>query len=71
MSTYPLYYGNDQFSDGNNDGTFGNTNDARYVNYGGEYGRHQRTYNHTSKSRFDPTRNSHNHLDYGFNPHQH
>ena len=64
------FFGNGHLDDGNNDGTFGNTKDARFVNYGGEYGRHQRTYNHTSSSRFDPTRNSHNHLDYGMQSHQ-
>ena len=64
------YYGNGQFNDGEIDGTFSNTNDARFVNYGGEYGRHKRTFNHTSKSRFDPTRNSYNHIDYGFVSHQ-
>ena len=38
------FYENGHLDDGYNDGTFGNTNDARFVNYGGEYGRHQRTY---------------------------
>ena len=59
------FFGNGNFGDGNNDKTFGNTNESRFVNYGGEYGRHRRTYNHTSDARFDPTRNSHNYIDYG------
>ena len=64
------FFGNNNGDDGYDDGTFGNTNESKYVNYGGEYGRHQRTFNRTSSSRFDPTRNSYNHIDYGINSHR-
>ena len=63
------FYGNGHFNDGDNSGTHGNTNDSRYMDLSKGYGRHQRTYNHTSQARFDPTRNSHSHIDYGFRTH--
>ena len=61
------YYGNGQQKDGGNDGIYGNTNDSRYADHSKGYGRHQRTFNHIAQTRFDPTRNSHNRLDYGLN----